>query len=119
MWTGGVEDMKYLFGVCLVAFLLMGVAVAQQPALHKGVSVKMAVATNPVEMRAADRADATVVGVTRDGAVFLGAQKVETNALSNLKRDTVYVKADARATYQDVLTVLETLRGRPIVLLTA
>ena len=70
-------------------------------------------------MPAADKEDVAVVSITADGKLFLGLQPVELNALSSLNDKIAYVKADARATYQTVLTVLDTLRGRQVVLLTA
>jgi len=48
-----------------------------------------------------------------------GLQPVDLNALSSLNESVVYVKADARATYQSGLSVLDALRGRQVVLLTA
>jgi hypothetical protein len=36
-----------------------------------------------------------------------------------LSAETVYVKADSRAPFQTVLTVLDALRGKSVVLLTA
>ena len=56
----------------------------------------------------ADKEDAIVVAVTRDGAVFLGQNKVDPRQLGSLVRDkladktdkTIYVRADARAQYK-------------------
>ncbi len=56
----------------------------------------------------ADKEDAIVVAVTRDGGVFLGQNKVEPSELGSLVRDkladkpgkTIFVRADARAQYQ-------------------
>ena len=53
------------------------------------------------------------------GKLFVGMRPVELNALSSLNDKIVYVKADARVTYQRVLAVLDALRGRQVVLLTA
>jgi biopolymer transport protein ExbD len=79
----------------------------------------MPVADHGVEMWAADEQNATVVAITAGGELFVGIKPVEPGALSNLSTDTVYVKADARAPYQRVLTVLDALRGRSVVLLAA
>jgi biopolymer transport protein ExbD len=98
------------------------VAVAQEspkPALRKGVSVQMPVAPHAVEMRAADEPNATVVAITADGKVFVGIQPTEPDALSRLSAETVYVKADARVPFQTVLTVLDALRGKSVVMLAA
>ena len=108
--------------VCLAGCVLIGAAGAQEPAkpvLRKGVSVEMAVAAHAVEMRAADEPDSTIVAITAEGKVYLGIQRAEPAALSQLSAGTVYVKADSRVPYQKVLTVLEALRGKSVVLLTA
>jgi hypothetical protein len=114
--------MRFAIGVWLAGSLLIGVAGAQEnakPALRKGIHVEMAVAGHPVEMRAADGPDATVVAITADGKVFLGIHRTEPAALGALSTKTVYVKADSRVPFQDVLAVLDALRGRSVVLLTA
>lgn len=114
--------MRFAIEVCVVGSLLICVAGAQEspkPALRKGVSVEMPVASHAVEMRAADEQDATVVAITADGKVFVGIKPTEPIALSNLSAGIVYVKADSRVPYQKVLTVLDALRGKSVVLLTA
>lgn len=103
--------------VCLIGSLLICGALAQQ--LTKGVSVQMAVAGNATAMPQADEPDATVVAITADGKVFLGIQATEPDALSHLPAGTVYVKADSRVPYQRLLMVLDALRGKSVVLLTA
>jgi biopolymer transport protein ExbD len=59
------------------------------------------------------------VAITADGKVFVGITVTDPGALSNLSQETVYVKADSRVPYQRVLTVLNALRGKSVVLLTA
>ena len=99
--------------------LCRGAQESAQPALKKGVSVQVPVADHAVEMRAADAQDATVVAITADGRLFAGTEPTEPSALSNLSAETVYVKADSRVPYQKVLTVLDALRGKSVVLLAA
>lgn len=114
--------MKHVLGVCLITFVLTAMTGAQDPTKpmrRPGITVKMPFSSQAVEMPAADKEDVAVVSITADGKLFLGLQPVELNALSSLNDKIAYVKADARATYQTVLTVLDTLRGRQVVLLTA
>lgn len=114
--------MKSLIEVCVVGSVLICAAGAQEspkPALQKGVSVQMPVADHAVEMRAADAQDATVIAITADGKLFAGTEPAEPSALSNLSAGTVYVKADSRVPFQNVLTVLDALRGKSVVLLAA
>lgn len=114
--------MKSLIEVYVMGSILICAALAQesgQPALKKGVSVQMAVANHAVEMRAADGQQATVVAITADGKLFVGVEPTEPGALGKLSAGTVYVKADSRVPFQNVLTVLDALRGRSVVLLAA
>jgi biopolymer transport protein ExbD len=114
--------MKSTLEVCLLALALTCVTAAQDPTkatLRKGISVEMPVARHAVEMLAADNQDATVVTVTADGRVFVGVNPTQLNELCRLRAGTIYVKTDARASYQNMLSVLDALHGRPIVLLTA
>lgn len=111
--------MKFVIGVCLVGAILAGAQEGTKPALRRGVSVEMPVASHAVEMRAADEPDATVVAITAGGKVYVGVTPTEPTALSKLSAGTVYLKADSRVPYQTVLTVLDALRGKSVVLLTA
>lgn len=114
--------MKSILGVCLFAIWLTGVAAAQDakhPVLREGIPVKLPVAGEAEAMPAADKLDAVVIAVTESGKTFVGVKPADLNALSGLSASTVYVKADASAPWQQVLSVLETLRGHTVILLTA
>ncbi len=107
---------------CLAGAILIWTMSAQDAhkiTPRKGVSVQMAVAGHAVEMRAADEPDATVVAITAEGKVYAGIKPTEPGALSDLSDGTIFVKADARAPYQKLLSVLDGLRGKTVVLLTA
>jgi len=52
--------------VLLIIFMVV------TPMLQKGVSVDMPVTNNPRDMQDADKDDAVIVAVTRDGKIFLG-----------------------------------------------
>ena len=108
-------NMKSVMGTCL--FLISGGA--QKPVLRQGISVEMPVASHALEMRAADGQNATVVAISADGKVFVGVEPTEATALGRLTERTVYVKADSRVPYQKVLAVLDALRGKSVVLLSA
>ncbi len=113
--------MKPLLVMCLIAGSLACLTAQEpyKPALRKGVSVQMPVALHATEMRAADAPDATIVAITADGKVYIGAEPAELGSLSGLRAGTAYVKADARVPYQQILAVLEALRGKRVLLLTA
>ena len=107
----------------LIALTMACVAVAQQdptkPVLRPGISVQMPVSNQAIEMREADDEDATGVAVTADGKLFVGARPAQLSDLGRLNAQTVYMKADARVPYQQILTVLDALHGHSVVLLTS
>jgi biopolymer transport protein ExbD/biopolymer transport protein TolR len=98
--------------VLLIIFMVI------TPMLQKGFSVDLAKTRNPREMRDADKDDATVVAVSKDGKIFLGAihlEKVDLLAkvkdqLANKPDKTVYIKSDRRAKYGDVVDVVDIVR---------
>jgi hypothetical protein len=112
--------MKTLLEVLVLGSLLTGAASAQDPTkpeLRPGISVQMAVANHAVVMRAADELQATVVSITAGGKLFVGIEPTTPAALVSLRAETIYVKADSRVPFQTVLTVLDALRGKSVVLL--
>ena len=108
-----VTPMVDIMLVLLIIFMVI------TPMLQKGVSVDMAKATNPREMREADQDDAVVVAVTRDGKIYLGSDQLLVDRLADHIQDllaskvdkTVYVKSDRRAKYGGVVDVVDTVRS--------
>jgi biopolymer transport protein ExbD/biopolymer transport protein TolR len=108
-----VTPMVDVMLVMLIIFMVI------TPMLSKGVSVEMVKTRNPIPMQAADKSDAVVVAVTRDGKTFLGTtltapadmiQKVKDLIATRLDK-TVFIKADSRARYEKVVEVIENLRA--------
>jgi biopolymer transport protein ExbD/biopolymer transport protein TolR len=108
-----VTPMVDVMLVLLIIFMVI------TPMLSKGVSVDMVKTRNPIGMDEADKEDALVVAVTRDGRAFLGRTQVENEELgtqvgdivSNRIDKTVYVKSDARARYERVVEIVNVLRA--------
>ena len=108
-----VTPMVDVMLVLLVIFMVI------TPMLSKGVSVDMVRTRKPILMKEADKEDALVVAITRDGKVFLGRGLVQPeelglrieDAVSNKLDKTVYIKADARARYEKVVEVINVLRA--------
>ncbi len=106
-----------------VMLVLLIIFMVVTPMLQKGVSVDLVRARNPQQMQEADKDDAVVVAVTRDGSVFLqhptGATKVKPEDLGPKVKDlvanrldkTVYVRSDSRAKYKDVVDVVDNVRS--------
>jgi biopolymer transport protein ExbD/biopolymer transport protein TolR len=87
--------------------------------LTKGVSVDMVRTKNPIAMQAADKTDAVIVAVTRDGKTFLGNTQVPAAEMSPKVKDLltsridkeVFLRADSRARYEKVVEVVNNLRA--------
>jgi len=115
---GAVSDINVtpLVDVMLVLLIIFMVIT---PMLQKGVSVDLARVHNPRLMNAADKEDATVLAITRDGKVYLGADSITIDKITAKVKDrvadkldkTVYIKSDARAKYGDVVTVVDAVRA--------
>jgi len=108
-----VTPMVDIMLVLLIIFMVV------TPLLQKGVSVDLAKTKNPREMREADRDDAIIVAVTRDGNIFLHDEKLNKDRLNEKIRDllqsrvdkTVYVRSDRRAKYGEVVDVVDIVRS--------
>ena len=108
-----VTPMADVMLVLLIIFMVI------TPMLQKGVSVDMAKAENPRQMPDADKEDAVVLAVTRDGKAFLGSDPVRLEDITTQVKDrisskldkTVYVKSDSRAKYGDVVEVIDNVRA--------
>ena len=110
-----VTPMVDVMLVVLIIFMVI------TPMLSKGVTVDMYKARNAVAMADADKEDAVVCFVTRDGSVFLspGVQKMQPedlapkvkDLLTNRPNKTVYIRADTRAKYGRVEDVVDNLRA--------
>jgi biopolymer transport protein ExbD/biopolymer transport protein TolR len=107
-----VTPMVDVMLVLLIIFMVI------TPMLQNKVQIDMASVSNPTNMPDADKEDAIVVAITRDGGVFLGQNKVVVNELGTLVRDklsdkpgkTIFVRADARAQYKAVEDAIDAVR---------
>ncbi|MGC2171004.1 MAG: biopolymer transporter ExbD, partial [Candidatus Sulfotelmatobacter sp.] len=102
-----VTPMVDVMLVLLIIFMVI------TPMLQKGISVDMAKVNNPTAMQDADKEDALLVSVMRDGTVYFGSDKVTVDSLTGKVKDRltnrtnkeVYLKADARAHFGNVVQV--------------
>jgi len=77
----------------------------------------------PVKMRCANREDALIVAIFRDGSVYFDNDRVNARDLPARLRERishgaetkVYLKADARARYSNVVPVLNGVRAAGVV----
>ena len=108
-----VTPMVDVMLVLLIIFMVI------TPMLSKGVTVDMVKTKNPIAMQAADKEDAVLVAVARDGRVYLGSTQMEPNQLPDKIKDlltnrldrTCYLKSDARARYERVVDVVNNMRA--------
>ena len=107
-----VTPMVDVMLVLLIIFMVI------TPMLMNKVQIEMAVVDNAVSMPDADKDDAIVVAITRDGGVFLGRDKVDPSNLGQLvseklaeKTDKqIFVRADTRAQYKAVEDAIDDVR---------
>jgi len=102
-----------------VMLVLLIIFMVVTPMLQKGVSVDMAQVNNPEQMPDADKEDALLVSITHDGTVFFGSDKISVDNLTTKVKDRlanrpdkrVYVKADMRAHFGNVVQVVDGVRA--------
>ncbi len=113
MAAPNVIPMADIMLVLLIIFMVV------TPMLQKGVSVDMARVPNPEDMPNADKDDAILVAITRDGSIYLGNNKVGLEDLQNHVKDaianrldkTVFVRSDARAKFGQVKAAVDEVRA--------
>jgi biopolymer transport protein ExbD/biopolymer transport protein TolR len=108
-----VTPMVDVMLVMLIIFMVI------TPMLSKGISVDMVKTKNPIAMQAADKEDAVLVAVSREGRTYLGSTQMPADQLPSKVKDlltnkldkTVYLKCDSRARYEKVVEVVDNLRA--------
>ena len=108
-----VTPMVDVMLVLLIIFMVI------TPMLQNKVSIDMAKVDNPTAMPDADKEDAIVVAITRDGKVYLGQNIVAVSELGVQVREkladkpgkTIYVRADARAQFRAVEDAIDGVRS--------
>jgi biopolymer transport protein ExbD/biopolymer transport protein TolR len=107
-----VTPMVDVMLVLLIIFMVI------TPMLQNKVAVDMAKVDNTTNMPDADKEDAIVVAITKDGSVFLGQNKTSVSELGVQIREklsgtpgkTIFIRADARARYLAVEDAIDAVR---------
>jgi len=102
-----------------VMLVLLIIFMVITPMLQKGFSVDKFKALNPRLMQDAEKEDATIIAITRDGKMYLGNTQIKLDEITTKVKDrisakldkTVYVRSDARAKYGDFLKVVDNVRA--------
>jgi biopolymer transport protein ExbD len=113
MAAPNVIPMADIMLVLLIIFMVV------TPMLQKGKSVDLAKTDTAKDMNDADKDDAIIVAVTRDGHVFLGTTEMPKEDLVGQIKDrianridkTVFVRSDARAKYGEVVKAVDEVRA--------
>jgi biopolymer transport protein TolR len=107
-----VTPMVDVMLVLLIIFMVI------TPMLNNKVNVDLPTADSAVVMENANKEDAVIVAVTRDGRTFLGADPVSVDdlgpkisaKLENKMDKEVYMRADVRANYGKVMDAVDGIR---------
>jgi len=107
-----VTPMVDVMLVLLIIFMVI------TPMLMNKVQIDMVTVDNAIQMPDANKTDAIVIAITRDGAIFLGQDRVDPSQLGSQVRDkladrtdkTIYFRADARAQYRTVEDAIDDVR---------
>jgi biopolymer transport protein ExbD/biopolymer transport protein TolR len=102
-----------------VMLVLLIIFMVVTPMLRPGPPVDLAKTNHPLQMRDADREDALLVAINREGKVFLGNEMINSVELGQRLQDRlagradrrVFVKADARCRYGEVGSVIDLIRS--------
>ena len=113
MSSPNVIPMADIMLVLLIIFMVV------TPMLQKTLPVDLARTENAHDKQDADKDDAIIVAITRDGTIYLKNTKMAKEDLTGQIKDlisnrldkTVYVKSDARAKYGDVVAVVDEIRS--------
>lgn len=102
--------------VMLVLLIIMMVIT---PMLQKGMSVDLAKVNNPVKMSDANKDNAVIVSVARDGSIYLKSTRINIDqltsdvqsAMKNRLHKVVFIKSDERAKYGAVVKAVDDIRA--------
>ena len=108
-----VTPMVDVMLVMLIIFMVI------TPMLTKGIPVDLVKTKNPISMADADKDDAILVAVSRDGKIYFGSKQITNDQLVTKVKDMLtnriskvaYRKCDSRARYEKVVEVVDTVRS--------
>jgi biopolymer transport protein TolR len=117
--SGSVIASPNVIPMADIMLVLLIIFMVVTPMFQPGSPVDLAKVANPVDMPNADKDDAVIVAVSRDGSVFLGNTKMAVDDILSRVRDrisgrldkTVFIKSDARTKYGDVVRVVDKVRS--------
>jgi len=113
MAAPNIIPMADIMLVLLIIFMVV------TPMIQKGHSVDRATVDNPKDMNDAEKEDALVFAISKDGSIFFGSQKIDQSQItSSLKEKlstrtdkTVFLNSDKNAKYGRVVAVVDEIRA--------
>jgi biopolymer transport protein ExbD len=113
MAAPNIIPMADIMLVLLIIFMVV------TPMIQKGASVERATVDNPKDMQDADKEDALVIAVTKDGSIFMGSNKIAQDQLTTTLKEklsqrsdkTVFLNSDRAAKYGRVVAVVDEIRA--------
>jgi biopolymer transport protein ExbD len=116
--AGSVMASPNIIPMADIMLVLLIIFMVVTPMFQPGPPMDMARVKDPVEMPDANRDDAVIVAIARDGTTFLGNTKMPLDEISSRVRDriasrldkTVFIKSDARTKYSDLVRVVDEVR---------
>src|SRR4030095_12431683 len=102
-----------------VMLVLLIIFMVVTPMLQKDHNGDLPKTTNPIVMEDADKEDAVLIAITRDGQIFFDTEKVTLDGLTTKVSDKlssradkkIFIKSDARAQYGTVVKVVDGVRS--------
>jgi len=102
-----------------IMLVLLIIFMVVTPMIQKGTSVERATVDSPKDMNDAEKEDALVVAVSRDGTIYLGSQKIDQSQITNTLKEklasrtdkTVFLNSDRAAKYGRVVAVVDEIRA--------
>jgi biopolymer transport protein ExbD/biopolymer transport protein TolR len=101
-----------------VMLVLLIIFMVITPMLRPGPLVELAKTDNPIPMVEADKENALLIALNRDGKVFFGNDQINPADLTQMLRERiavrsdkrVFLRADARSRYKAVVRVVDDIR---------
>jgi biopolymer transport protein ExbD len=110
------RNVAFLVVVTVVVTMISAAPRSSAQALQKGISVELARTSGAMPVPDADSENAVIVTVTDTGRLYLGINPVTPDSLAEKLKgrpsgtQTLYIKADAKAPYANVVKVLDAAR---------
>src|ERR1019366_302936 len=113
MAAPNVIPMADIMLVLLIIFMVV------TPMLQHGQNVNLARVDSPENLPNADKDDAIIVAVDREGKIYVGTTQTPEDQLTEVIRDkvkdridkSIFIKSDGRAHYVDVTRVVDDVRS--------